>query len=255
MLITLNHFNERVEIDLKRSVDLSISNAFNKKNPSFFNSKNPKVKYPISNEFIGNISKGGKCNVPNVSLDIHCTGTHTECKNHITNSNEFINDVCPKHFIPSTIISIKPVIAKLSKDKYHVKYGEQDSIITEQELSKNINTKSKYLESLIIRTLPNESDKLIRNYDLNPVAFFSNDAIKYILNLGVKHLLVDLPSIDRGNDHGLLGNHHLFFEKGKTISELLFIPNKIEDGVGFLQIQIPNWSLDAAPSRPIFCPV
>ena len=163
-----------------------------------------------------------------VSLDIHCTGTHTECKNHITNSNEFINDVCPKHFIPSTIISIKPVAAKLSKDKYHVKYGEQDSIITEQELSKNINTKSKYLESLIIRTLPNESDKLIRNYDLNPVAFFSNDAIKYILNLGVKHLLVDLPSIDRGNDHGLLGNHHLFFEKGKTISELLFIPNKYQ---------------------------
>ena len=121
MLITLDHFNESVEIDLRRSVDLSISNAFNKKNPSFFNSKNPKVKYPTSNQFIWNISKGGTCNVPSVSLDIHCTGTHTECKNHITNSNEFINDVCPKHFIPSTIISIKPVVAKLSKDKYHVK--------------------------------------------------------------------------------------------------------------------------------------
>ena len=51
-----------------------------KKNPSFFNSKNPKVKYPTSNQFIGNISKGGTCNVPSVSLDIHCTGTHTECK-------------------------------------------------------------------------------------------------------------------------------------------------------------------------------
>ena len=122
-------------------------------------------------------------------------------------------------------------------------------------MSKSINTKSKYLESLIIRTLPNESNKLIKNYDLNSAAFFSNNAIEYILNLGVKHLLVDLPSIDRSNDHGLLGNHHLFFEKGKTVSELLYIPNKIEDGIGFIQIQIPNWSLDAAPSRPIFCPV
>jgi len=255
LLITLNHFNEGVEIDLEKSVDLSIPNTFNNKNPTFFNSKNPKVEYPINDQFIGNISNGGTCNVPNINLNIHCTGTHTECKNHITNSNEFINDVCPKHFIPSTILSIKPVVAKLSKDKYHVKYGEQDSIITEIELSKKINKKSKYLESLIVRTLPNESNKLIRNYDLNAAAFFSNDAINYIINLGVKHLLVDLPSIDRSNDHGILGNHHLFFEKGKTVSELLYVPNRIEDGVGFLQIQIPNWSLDAAPSRPIFCPI
>ena len=171
MLITLNHFNERVEIDLRRSVDLSISNAFNKKNPSFFNSKNPKVKYPTSNQFIGNISKGGTCNVPNVSLDIHCTGTHTECKNHITNSNEFINDVCPKHFIPSTIISIKPVVAKLSKDKYHVKYGEKDSIITEEELSKKHKYEEQIFRVTYYQTLPNESNKLIRNYDLNLLLF------------------------------------------------------------------------------------
>ena len=44
-------------------------------------------------------------------------------------------------------------------------------------------------------------------------------------------------------------------EKGKTISELLYIPNSVLDGFGFLQIQIPNWGLDAAPSRPIFYPV
>jgi hypothetical protein len=63
---------------------------------------------------------------------------------------------------------------------------------------------------------------------------------------------VDTPSIDKADDGGLLGNHRRFFKQGKTISELLFIPDALQDGFGFLQFQIPNWSLDSAPSRPIF---
>ena len=82
--------------------------------------------------------------------------------------------------------------------------------------------------------------------------FLTNDAIYYINQLGVKHLLVDLPSIDKADDGGVLGNHMLFFSRGDTISEMLYIPDNILDGFGFLQIQIPNWSLDSAPSRPIF---
>ena len=66
---------------------------------------------------------------------------------------------------------------------------------------------------------------------------------------------MDLPSIDKANDNGKLGNHHIFFQKGKTISEFLYIPDQVNDGFGYLQIQIPNWSLDAAPSRPIFYPI
>ena len=59
-------------------------------------------------------------------------------------------------------------------------------------------------------------------------------------------------TIDKTDDGGVLGNHRSFFNKGDTISELLYIPNNLLDGFGFLQIQIPNWSLDSAPSRPIF---
>ena len=41
------------------------------------------------------------------------------------------------------------------------------------------------------------------------------------------------------------------FKHGKTISEFLYIDNILEDGFGF-EHSGPNWSLDAAPSRPIF---
>ena len=85
--------------------------------------------------------------------------------------------------------------------------------------------------------------------------FFTNEAIEVLQNIGIKHLLVDLPSIDKLDDDGQLGNHRKFFKNGETISELLYIPNNLKDGFGFLQIQIPNWNLDAAPSRPIFYPV
>ena len=91
--------------------------------------------------------------------------------------------------------------------------------------------------------------------DQYPAPFFTNDAIDYICELGVKHLLVDIPSIDKPDDGGMLGNHRSFFKKGDTISELLFIPDSLRDGFGFLQIQIPSWSLDSAPSRPIFFPI
>ena len=105
---------------------------------------------------------------------------------------------------------------------------------------------------LVIRTIPNDKSKKSRNYDKNGAPFLTNQAIDYIVSQGVEHLLVDLPSIDKADDGGKLGNHKRFFQSGKTISELLFIEDRINDGFGFLHIQIPNWSLDAAPSRPIF---
>jgi hypothetical protein len=35
----------------------------------------------------------------------------------------------------------------------------------------------------------------------------------------------------------------------KTITELAYIPNSVEDGFYFLNIQIPHFVCDAAPSR------
>ena len=53
-----------------------------------------------------------------------------------------------------------------------------------------------------------------------------------INELGVKHLLVDIPSIDKANDGGRLGNHRSFFRQGATISELLYIPDNILGNAG-----------------------
>jgi len=41
----------------------------------------------------------------------------------------------------------------------------------------------------------------------------------------------------------------------KTITEMIFVPNKIKDGNYLLQLQVINFSGDAAPSRPIIYPL
>ncbi len=247
----LNHFGEDYSIDLGNGIDLSISNNFDGNHPLFYGASAPSVNPVELGEFIGDIDSGGSCNVNVATLNIHCTGTHTECVGHINNSKTLISDVCPKGFLFSQLISIDPVLQSEINESYHVEYGN-DSIISMKSFQGKL---QKNVEALIVRTNPNSSEKLTRNYDQNPAPFFTHDAIDFIHENKIKHLLVDLPSIDKADDGGQLGNHHRFFENGKTISELLYIPDSVQDGLGFLQIQIPNWGLDAAPSRPIFYPI
>lgn len=86
----------------------------------------------------------------------------------------------------------------------------------------------------------------------------------YIVELGVTHLLVDLPSIDRIYDDGKLGNHRRFWnvEPGSfevnaktrtnsTITELIYVPNEVPDGEYVLNLQIAPFAADASPSRPV----
>jgi len=75
--------------------------------------------------------------------------------------------------------------------------------------------------------------------------------------LGVKHLLVDIPSVDKEIDGGTLAFHHAFWNvpeqpiTNRTITELIYVPNEVEDGHYILELQVSNFDNDAAPSRPL----
>jgi kynurenine formamidase len=117
------------------------------------------------------------------------------------------------------------------------------------------------LNGLIIRTLPNAESKKSRDYMKDAPSFFSIDAMEYIVSLGVKHLIVDTPSVDRLLDDGHLSAHNIFWEtkgkefnpntKNKTITEMIFASENIKDGSYLLNLQIPAFVSDAAPSRLI----
>jgi hypothetical protein len=119
--------------------------------------------------------------------------------------------------------------------------------------------------ALIVRTVPNHDGKLTAVYDSDNIpAYFAADAVELIVDRGYKHLLVDLPSIDRLFDDGKLANHRIFWniEPGRfeinadtrlnsTITELIYVPNEIADGEYLLNLQIAPFESDAAPSRPL----
>ena len=131
--------------------------------------------------------------------------------------------------------------------------GLTDLVITPDLIpSDSLNT-----EALIVRTLPNNKNKKSMNYSSKNPAYFDVLCAEKIIKSSVKHLLVDLPSVDRESDNGNLAFHHAFwgvpnnpnFER--TITEMIFVDDNILDGDYILTFQVAPFENDASPSRPI----
>ncbi len=66
-----------------------------------------------------------------------------------------------------------------------------------------------------------------------------------------------MPSVDKEKDDGALLAHKAFWnypEKPRlnaTITELIYVRNKVKDGSYILNLQVANFNNDAAPSRPV----
>ena len=88
----------------------------------------------------------------------------------------------------------------------------------------------------------------------NPT-YLDPEAMKYIVSKGVKHFVIDLPSVDREEDGGALASHNIFWNtdgkiaKQKTITEMVYVPDQIKDGLYLLNIQIASFMMDASPSK------
>ena len=249
------------KIDLNQSYDLSIPIDPNKKSPSFYDKEPLKIKYYNDSKKVWEMKKGSTCNIPVINLNIHCGSTHTECRSHITKESLNISEIIKDSFIPTILISVKPT-ESIGDETYHHNLTNKDLIITKSILKNKLEPyKINNINGLIIRTLPNlENEVIIKNYNLQHNAFFSNEAIHYLKSLKIEHLIVDLPSIDKFDDGGLLGNHQIFWDIKKepnenTITELAFIKNDIKDGSYLLSLNILNINLDASPSRPMIYPI
>tara|TARA_A100001015_G_scaffold284439_1_gene350890 strand:- start:1020 stop:1805 length:786 start_codon:yes stop_codon:yes gene_type:complete len=250
-------YNKKVyRINSNHGKSISIPMNFNSNNnPKFYDESNP-IKEPYtSNDVKYNINNNASCNVPIIKFNIHCSGTHTETGAHIFKGSKTIGELPNLNFIPSRLITIKP--QKQSNENYHVTYDSTDQIITKQILIKSLDAYNDFIECIIIRTLPNSENKLKLNYNEHNHPFLSNDAIYYLKEKAVKHIIIDTPSIDRSDDGGQLKNHKIFFSDNdnsinkNTVTELAFIPDSCIDGRYFVCIGYPKFQLDAAPSNPV----
>jgi len=253
------------KIDTINPLPISIPLDFHDGQPNAFGAPKATAEAVETGKFVGDTRRGGSCNFEQYTFIPHCNGTHTESVGHISNERISIHNTLKDPFIPSTLITVNLENATFSKENYKPDKGQDDMFITKKAISDALrNSKQEFLNGLIIRTLPNDDSKKTRAYMKNPPPFFSLEAMEYISGLGVQHLLVDLPSLDRTFDEGLLTAHRIFWgispkthhinkqnHSSKTITEMIYVPDNVKDGEYILNLQIADFVADASPSRPI----
>lgn len=232
-------------IDTGKPLDLSLGLRNTEENPRAWYVDPPTFE-PVRTEFYtGSVAEGGSVNFRNIFFNPHGHGTHTECLGHITREVYSVNQTLDQYFFEAQVVSVLPEVVTNGATTDHV-------ITLAQVQAMDLNC-----EALVLRTLPNDSAKHTMNYSSTNPAYLEREIATYLVGKGVKHLLLDLPSVDREEDEGVLAFHHAFWEVPenpnfeRTITELIFVPDTIADGVYILNIQLAPFENDAAPSRPV----
>lgn len=265
MIIKFEINNSEYRINTREGIDISIPLIFNGEQPNIYDVNKASSKAFESKEFIGDTRLGGSCNFEEYKLIPHCNGTHTECVGHISDERIYINESLKEQLIPSILITLSPVNANETGDNYSPHKVKVDRLITKRSIEHALGSYNPdFIESLIIRTTPNDDSKKSRRYSKNPPPYFSIDAMKLVKELNVKHLLVDIPSVDRARDEGRMTVHHMFWNVSQgshevdkenhslnTITEMIYVPDSVADGNYLLNLQIAPFTADASPSRPI----
>ena len=245
MIIQLSYEQDQYQCDLSQPLTISIPLGQVR---CFFAPRMQKSPVEID-DFIGSVKKGGPVNFFDISFNPHGHGTHTESIGHLTAEQQTLHSCLTNHHFIARLISVP--LSTLSNGDYVLEGSQLRSACPDP-----------VPEALIIRTLPNHPDKLTKDYSGTNPPYLSREAMEFIVRKGVKHLLVDLPSVDREDDGGQLANHRLFWNLPEdkitpasrmdgTITELIYVTDEIVDGLYFLNLQAADIGLDAAPCQPV----
>ena len=244
MRAKITHQYKDYVVDLGNPLDISMPLGRNPQNASAWDCPAVGIRAVETEHFIGDVNRGGAVNFRNIFFNPHGNGTHTECLGHISKQWISINQQLNQYFFLVQLLSVQP------------KQEGVDQVIKKEQLVEKWDD-TQTTEAILIRTLPNGSDKLKRQYTNTNPPYLNSEAVHWLVNQAVKHLLIDLPSVDREKDDGKLIAHHIFWNYPEnprldcTITELVYIPNYIKDGLYFLNLQVAPFENDASPSRPV----
>ncbi len=245
MLCRINIDNKVYQFNWETGIDVSQSFGPGGANPLAFYLP-PATREPVRvGDFVGSVPEGGSANCDFIKFCPHGNGTHTECFGHINAGRQSINQNLPNGLYCCQLVSVVP------------QQIDDDWVITKELIANKISTPS---DAVMVRTQLDAMQIGVNWSGSNP-PYFAADALEYLKNLGVEHLLTDLPSVDREDDGGKLSAHHSWWNtRGElrnraTITELIYVPKVVADSLYILQIQVAPMECDAAPSRPILFPI
>lgn len=240
MTFTLSRQGETFTADLNNPIDISLPVA------DFTRAwyVDPPVFEPVVlGDWVGSVEQGGGVNFRNVTFNPHAHCTHTECLGHVTKAVHSVNKIVNTHWFLAELITVVPVPIN------------GDQVITATAI--DAAWKRRDVDALVIRTSPNDPARSTVDLSNSNWPFLDEEAAANMAHVGLKHLLIDQPSVDKEEDGGKLLAHKAFWDIPKaprnnaTITELIFVPNEFEDGLYLLNLQVAPIENDAAPSRPV----
>lgn len=226
-------------VNLNQGVDLSI--GFDAaQGPLAWGVAHMQVKPVTVGDWVGLVREGASVNFCDVLVNPHGQGTHTECVGHISKAHDSVQDYLTRYWFPALLYTADVV----------------DGVVDLSGLPLPDNDWS--YQAVIIRTRPNTPDKRRCVYSGQNPPHFNPQVLRQLSDIGVAHFLTDLPSVDPEEDGGALVAHKAFFldengekRKGRTITELIYAPDTLQDGRYILNLQIAPLTMDAVPSRPV----
>ena len=251
MKATLSISNQTYTIDFSQPIDISIPLTNTEDNPIAWYLDKPSIEPVRVGDWVGKVSEGqSSTNFNTIAFNPHGHGTHTECLGHITRDFYSINDTLNTFVFLAQLITVEPELQE-----------DGDAIITLEQVQKV--WKEQQQSAIVIRTLPNALAKKNGKYSHTNPPYLAAEAATFLREHDIKHLLIDLPSVDKEKDEGKLAAHKAFWnvkdvnqvnadaQFDATITELIYVPDTVADGLYIVNIQIASFVNDASPSKPI----
>lgn len=251
MKATFSISDQNYTVDFSQPIDISIPLTNTDENPIAWYLDKPSIEPVRMGDWVGKVSEGqSSTNFNTIAFNPHGHGTHTECLGHITSDFYSINDTLKTFVFLAQVVTIQPE-----------KLDNGDAVITLEQVSQLWQAKGQ--KAFVIRTLPNEATKKHSKYSHTNPPYLAAEAAVFLREQGIKHLLIDLPSVDKEKDEGKLVAHKAFWKVDDvnqvnadaqfdaTITEMIYVPTTVEDDFYILNIQIASFVNDASPSKPV----
>lgn len=244
--LTLSVAGAPIIVDVSKAIDISLSITPNEQPNAFFL---PKATFePYRNgSFVASIEEGGPVRCDIITFAPHGNGTHTECIGHVAGT---------RYRIPQCMTDLVSVAQLVTVELTDV---DGDHIVTREQLERAWSDSG--CPTLVIRTLPNDPSKKLRQWSGTNPPYMHSDAMQLVVDRGVRHFMIDVPSVDREESAGELPSHWMFWQwpaeprENCTITEYIYVPEHVADGMYGIMFNIAGFDGDAAPSRPHLLPI
>lgn len=249
MAVELTFSGRRYRAVVPVANDIALPLAFDNTGPQAFGAP-AAASTPLSvGAFGGRVASGASCNASVLSVTPHGNGTHTESVAHLVEDGPAVPTLLGGGWLPAWLASVEAPAGTIAA-------AMLESGLTAAQAVGAV--------ALIVRTRPNTSEKMQREYTgAAAPAFFGAGAAQAVAEAGIEHWLVDLPSLDRLDDPSLpahcaffglpAGSHRVRDARRRqcTVTELIYVADELADGLYLLDLQVPRWQLEAVPSRPL----